>query len=109
MTPHVYELRTSYLIYSKIQLRTLYIKRLKTKFDVRTMEGLDILEKRNAIRVLIQIFENPGINKSGLIDMEPEGRGSKLERIDELIEADLICTKKTIEKNPIIKRRYKTR
>ena len=67
------------------------------------MEGLDILEKKNAIKVLIQVFENPGINKSRLIDLEPEGRGSKLERIDELVEAGLICTEKTIEKNSIIK------
>ena len=56
------------------------------------MEGLrDLISRVNSIDVLEIVYDNPGINQRAIIDGGTgQGRNSKLRRLKELVQADLI-------------------
>ena len=64
---------------------------------------LDLLERKSAMYVLLEVKEHPGASKSDITNREPVNKRTKFVRIDELVQAGLITENRDPRQHNLVK------
>lgn len=64
---------------------------------------LDLLERKSAMYVLMEVKEHPGASKSDVQNREPFNKRTKFVRIEELVKAGLLIENKDPRQHATIK------
>ena len=64
---------------------------------------LDLLERKSAMYVLLEVKEHPGASKSEVQNREPINRRTKFVRIDELVKAGLLIENRDPRQHATVK------